>query len=186
LTRVKRVKHIQVQKVFRDWSDDWEDYQNAINTNTVTIQVRDSEGLRATHTFQPYTLRLTIDTPEEWKDAKLYFRVAFNMEHNEDTWIHSELDRGTKRRVEVGQYKPDGTTYTQDDLDALEIGGNFGFASIMTDDGSVAIGEPVLFNGSGAEQPLTNIAGGSYTEGEGVYLNYDVETNLRSFSPLDL
>ena len=108
------------------------------------------------------------------------------MEHNEDTWIHSELDRGAKRRVYVGQYKPDGNTYTSDDLTALEIDGSFGYASIMTDNDKVAIGEPVLFNGSGAEQPLSREIGGTYTEGEGIYLNFDVETNLRSFSPLNL
>lgn len=188
LERTKRVKQITVQRVERNWSNTWDDYQNAINSDTVTIEVRDSDGLRATHTFKPYTLKMVIRTPEEWKDAKLYFRPTFIMDHNTETWVHAEVDRGTKRRASLSQYNPDtGSLYTPAELNAKNINGEYGFTSIMTDGDTVAIGEPVLFNGTGAEQPTARTDGLTPTgEMEPYFLNYDIETNIRPFSVLKL
>jgi len=186
LERVRRAKRISVERVSRDWQSTWDSFQDSINSDTVTIIEKDIQGVRATHTFQPLTLKMSIETPNEWKDGKLYFRPRFIMDVNPDTWIHSELDRGTKRRVFVDQYNPKGGQYVQGDLDALEIDGDFGFASILTDNDKVAIGEPILFNGTGAEQPLTRTTGGSYTDGEPFWLNYEINQNIRAFGPLNL
>jgi hypothetical protein len=188
--RKKRVKHISVSRVSRDWQQSWEDYQNAVNTDDVTIIEQDKDGTRATHSFPKYTLKMSISTPNEWKDGKLYFRPTFHMEYNEKTWIHAEVDRGTKRRVFVGQSKPEdkdgNTTYSADDLEKLGV---FGlkpqWLSILTDNGKVAIGEPVLFNGAGAELTLENYLIGSVID-KPCFTNWDIELNLRPFGPLNL
>lgn len=184
--RTRRLKVITVQRVERNWNSQWDVYQGAINSDVVTIVVRDSTGVRATHTFARYTLRMSIKTPEEWKDSKMYFRPSFIMEHNPKTWIHAEVDRGQKRRVFVGQRNPEGGNYDAGDLTDLKIDSDWGFNSITTNKDTVAIGEPVLLNGWGAEQPLTRVGSGTYQDGDAFYLNYDIDNNIRPFAPLNL
>ena len=183
--RRKRIKIITVRRVARNWESTWEDYQNAVNTDKVTIIESDKDGERARHVFEKFTLKLAISTPNEWKNGFLYYRPAFVMEHNPKTWIHSEVDRGRKRRAQIGYYKPedkDGrTTYNEDDLKFLNIyGTNDYWESITTNNGKVAIGDPVLFGGYGCEStidPANKLP---------TFTNWDVETNLKAFGPLNL
>ena len=163
-------KVIAVSQVFRDWNNNWDTYTDSINTDTITIEERDYEGIRWSETFQPFTLKMRPPRKENiWKDRSLYFRRTMIMEYNPDTWIHSELDAGSKRRVFLGQNKPGGGTYTQSDLDTLGIDGQWGYQEITTkttDGQDVAIGDPVRLNGFGMESPVSQPA------------NYNVESQI--------
>lgn len=177
---------IKVSKIVRDWDNSWDTLKNKINEDAVTIQEFDIDGLRSGETFQPLTLRMRPPQKENiWKDRKLYFRRTFVMEHNPNGWIHSELDAGTKRRIFVGQNKPDGGTYSQEDLDNLGIESAFGFEEITTrdiDGTKVAIGDPVLFNGHGMEVPVPIQLGAAPKH---LYLSWNVH-QIVPFAGLDL
>lgn len=191
LTRPDYRKVIAVSQVYRDWNNDWDDFAGAINDDQITIEEKDKDGVRWSETYPEFTLRMRPPKKENvWKDARLYFRRTFIMEHNPNSWIHAELDAGTKRRVQVGQFKPDGGTYTQDDLDDLGIDGAYGYEEITTTtvdaDGNktmVAIGDPVKFNGHGSEMPTPQAS--SYDNNSQIYLNWRT-LKLKSFGGLDL
>ena len=166
---------ITVSQVFRDWDNAWSEFNGAVNTDEVTITEEDADGVRLTRTYARYTLRMgAIGKRNVWKDGRLYFHVSFPMEHNPDTWIHGEVDRGTQRRISTDQFKADDTKYTQEDLDEREISGDFGYDSIVTNGGDIAIGEPVKFNGTGAEMPLRRTDEATYDNSKLVFLNYDI------------
>ena len=166
---------ISVTQVFRNWDNRWSEFNGAINTDEVTIIEKDAEGTRLTKTYAANTLRMgAIGKQNVWKDGRLYFKAKFPMTYEPTTWIHAEPDRGTQRRISTDQFKPDGTKYTQEDLDEREISGDFGYDSIVTNGGDIAIGEPVKFNGTGAEMPLRRTDEASYDNSKLVFLNYDI------------
>lgn len=145
---------IAVQRNVRNWDPTWDTYTSSVNEDTVTIREEDADGVRATHVFDPYTLRMDVVRKiNTWRDGKLYFAVRFEMTEalEGQDWRHREIDRGIKQRVEP--YFPKnkkGEEYTPQDFE------NAIFENVMTKstdpDGnvnSVAISEPVKFNGEG-------------------------------------
>lgn len=175
--KIEYTEVVTVSRIERSWTSNYDTYKNTINDATVVITESDVDGTRATYTYAAGTLRMKpITKMPIWQDAKMYFRVRFEMEHNAAGWLHSEVDRSQKRRVFVGQYKPDGGTYSQTDVnDAAGSGStdvDYAYVSILTDDGSVAIGDPVKLNGNGAEMPIDRSS--SYDTESEVYLNYEV------------
>ena len=184
-TNFRRV--IKVSSIVSQWDNSWDDLPNSINSDEITIEESDSQGVRWSGTFQPLTLRMRPPGKENvWKDGRLYYRLTFVMEHNKNRWIHSELDAGTKRLVYVGQTKPDGSSYTQEDLDTLGIGGTYGYEEITTRDAEgtkVAIGDPIRFNGYGMELPVAR-AGGGPVNGN-FFGNWDIH-DIIPFAELNL
>lgn len=175
---------ITVYRTARTWNNSWEDYKNAINSDTVTITQSDVDGVRLTKTYPPYHLKIeAILKNDIWRDGKLYFEAGFQMIENPRSWIHSTVDRGTERRAFVGQSKPEGGTYTQQEIDDLEISGGFGFTSILTDNGRVAISEPIKFNGTGAEMPLGRLDSASYDDDGEIFMNHLINPVI-AFTPL--
>ena len=180
--RVNYRKVIVVQKVFADWdATTYESYRNTINSDTVTILEQDSIGTRATYTYDPLTLRMKpITKTKIWKDARMYFNVRFEMEHNEETWVHSELDVSQKRRVYVGGLNQDHSEIVDaaEMLAKYKVTGFFGYTSITTNDAdgnAVAIGEPVLLNGTGDPIPFPRYDKNDYdpASNPSFYTNYD-------------
>ena len=183
-TNFRRV--IKVSSIVGDWNNAWNDLFNKINEDEITIEESDSQGVRWSETFQPLTLRMRPPQKENvWKDGRLYYRLTFVIEHNPNRWVHSELDVGTKRRIFVGQNRPDEGTYSQEDLDSLGIGGEFGYEEITTKDAEgtkVAIGNPVLLNGHGMETPVPVNLGASP---DSLYLDWNVH-DIIPFAGLNL
>ena len=182
-------KVVSVSQVFRNWNNSWDNYAGKVNNDEITITESDSEGQRWSETFPAYTLRMLPPARENiWKDAKLYYRRTMTMEHNALTWRHSEMDRDTARRVFVGQKRADGETYTQEQLDELQIEGEWGYQEIttMTAEGErVAIGNHVAFNGWGMEQPVMRGDSMMYTPDRAFFTNWDIHREI-AFAPLNL
>lgn len=173
-------KNVTVTKTFNDFDQTWDNYKNKLNSDAVTIIESDSQGTRATHSFAAFTLRMKPITYQEiWKDARMYFEARFEMEYNEKTWIHSELDVSQKRRVYVGGLNSDQTEIAN----ASELtekynvtGSDFGFTNIVTKDEKgnyVAIGEPDRLNGFGDPIPYSRGDGNEYDDKLSFYLNYN-------------
>jgi hypothetical protein len=140
-----------VWKWYRDYPSNLETYINNINSAEVTLTQTDIDGVRATHTFAERTLRFGLPVTEErWKDGKLYFRVGVVLVEDKRTWIHSELDHGQRMRVFASQFKSDGSTWTGDDLQALQPPVDpLGFTMVDIESEGFAPGEPLRLNGRG-------------------------------------
>jgi hypothetical protein len=177
-------KVITVGGYVNAWNNAWDTYINTINSDSVTITQRDSQGIKYQETFAPETLLMNdVVRSDFWVDARLYFNLRFVMVYNPATWVRSVEDKGTKRYVSTDAYKPDGTKYVQADLDALGIENDWGYQEITTDNGTVALGEPVRFNGYGAEAPTLKAA--TYDGNIPFFLNYD-DYEKKAFSALNL
>lgn len=189
LERTNFRKVISVTQSYYDWLPIWDTYIGAINSDSVTLQEVDADGVRWQETYEPYTLRMRPPQKENiWKDKKLYFRRTMIMEHNADTWIHAELDADSKRFIFVGQAKPGGGTYTQSDLDDLGITGEYGYEEITTksEDGDVvSIGNAIKLNGYGMEMPLPRADSDSYEPNGDIYSNWYVNP-IKPFAVLNL
>lgn len=156
-------RRISVQRNVRNWDASWEDFAGSINSDSVTIQEQDADGIRATHTWEPNQLRMDVVRKiNTWKDGKLYFAVRFEMTERKTTngWLHVQPDVGTQQRVYPGVQKPRSSdSYDQQDVD------DYGsFQSIVTEDSEgnkVAISEPQPLNGYGQPQPTLQLT--SYT-----------------------
>lgn len=180
---------ISVSRTERTWNSNYETYTNTVNDAQLTITETDISGTVATYTYEANTLRMKpIRKTPMWKDGKMYFRITFEMEHKATGWIHSEIDRSQKRRIMVGQYKPDQTTYTQTEVNEAAKSGtanaDFAYVSIQTDDDTVAIGDPVKLNGWSAEIPIWRVLGAISPESD-IYLNYRIYEE-KSFGALNL
>lgn len=177
---------VSVSRVVRNWENSWSNYLDAINSDEITITESDQDGVRFSKTYAPFTLRMdAVEKENIWRDNRLYYRVTFTMSFNRRTWLHSELDKGTERRVFIGQSRPEGGEYDQDDLDRLEIA-SVGYESITSNEGTVAIGEPIKFNGTGAEMPLARLDSQSYDDASEVHLNYRINPEILPFADLNL
>jgi hypothetical protein len=145
--RIRR--RISVQKNVRDWDATWETFEGTVNSDQVTIQEVDADGVRASHVFEAKQLRMDVVRKiNTWRDGKLYFAVRFEMTENksENGWVHVEIDKGTQRRVDPAAKKPPSgnDNYTQSELDDYGA-----FQSIVTSDenaNTVAISEPQPLN----------------------------------------
>lgn len=180
-------KIITVVTHYNNWLAIWDDFIGAVNSDEVTIVETDSRGIRSTQTFAIGTLICQDITKEDiWKDARLYFRRGVVMAYNRNTWVHAELDMGMERRIFEGQLKPGLEAFTSDEVIAMNVEGDYGLVTIMTgpDSERISLGDPVLFNGSGMEQPVNNFITGSNPDAP-VYLNWDIAPK-KEFGELDL
>lgn len=189
--RIAYRQNIQVSRIERDWNATYEEYTNALNTEQVVITESDKDGVRATYTYEQYTLRMKPVTKQPmWQDGKMYFRIFFEMEHNVATWIHSEADVSQKYRAFEDQWKGDGTQMTDTDVQKAAVpntvGAEYNFASIMTetDGNKVAIGQPMKLNGWGQKMPVRR-GEGTYNVDSDIYMNFDIYP-LKSYGPLNL
>lgn len=188
LESTRTIKRISVSKYFRDWPNTFDEWEDSINDDTLTITQSDANGTRATYTFDAETVQLeTIDKEDIWKDGKLYFKATFNLVHDPQGFVHSVVDAGQRQRIAVGSKKSDGTTYTQADLDAFDPpvkAGSYALRAIEQD--GYAGGDPVPLNGQG--QPLSyDPVTGTVDKDDVVYVNWrDTRHVLRDFDLLGL
>lgn len=162
---------VTVWRYYRDYPDDLEQYINNINSLEVKVTQEDIQGIRATHTFPAKTLRFGAPRVEpQWQDGKLFFRVGVTLMEDKRTWIHSELDRGQRQRVFVGQNKTDGTTWTAGDLANLDPPvTSDGFALLDIEREGYAPGEPLRLNGYGLPASVDPL---SLDLNKSFYVNY--------------
>lgn len=170
---------VTLRKYFSDYDNDWGTSIGKANSGSVTFTQKDKNGTRFSRSFAAKTLLLVdVSKVDVWRQGVLYFDVQFTMIVNADTWVHTELDRGTRGALFAGQYKWDGTSYTQaqiDDLDTLYEP----FADIINSaDGTptqsrVAVAEPVPMNGYGHEL-MRQRPGYATRYNNRYYLDYDI------------
>lgn len=192
-TTPRYYRRITVSRIVRDWDDDILDFRGNINNDVVTVKQYDGStggDVRATYKFNPLTLRIDdIVKQDLWLGGSLYFKQSIVMVESKETWIHSEQDSGQRQRLYAGQRKdPDGTLYTQADMDAQDppiVAGSYGLVNIINN--GVAIGDPAKLNGHGMPLPIIRDPTDAALPGNGdtIYLNYDVAT-ISDFTPLGL
>jgi len=146
----------------RDWNSNWnKTVLGKANNASFTVQQTDADGVRFSRTFEPETLvLLDIIKQDVWIDGRLFFRVGFVLlELKEDTTI-TIPDEGVRRLVYSGQYRLDGTTFSDSDL-TDETGSATGqyLQEIITPiDGfpemAALVGKPMKLNGWGANVPI--------------------------------
>ena len=182
---------ITVSRLESSWDSTYEDYQNTINSASVTINETDSSGTVATYTFPAQTLRMKPITKQPvWIDSLLYFRISFPMEHKADTWIHAEADRSQSERIFLGQLKPGGGAWTQAEIDALNPEATAGSVIwswlTMTEKNEsgqfIAIGDPRPLDGNGAR---LGVDATSNVNGKSCYVNWKIFEE-KNFSTLSL
>lgn len=192
-TNPRYFRRVVVSRILRNWDDTISDYQGAINDDEVVIVERDgagAAGIRATHTFPKFTLRVDDIVKKNLRlGNKLYYHSQIVLVENLDTWVHSEADVGQRQRLFVGQTKDtSGDTYSVSDLAALSppIGEfDYDHRNIVKDE--VAIGDPAKLNGFGMPLPIVRDPGATAAiqDGDTIYVNFDID-DIKDFSVLAL
>lgn len=174
---------VTVWKWYRDYPSNLETYINNINSADLTLTQNDKDGERLSITFPKQTIRFGLPRVEyHWKDGRLFFRVGVVLVEDKRTWIHSELDRGQRMRVFVGQTRSDGSSWTGNQLAALEPPiSPLGFTMVDIEQEGYAPGEPLRLNGRGVPcQYDTNTS----NRDKSFYNNFGVFTET-DFSGID-
>jgi hypothetical protein len=148
---IRHRKVFRIEDWKRTWQNKWDDYDDTINDDEVTIIEKDGEGQRSSKTYPKWTLLVqSVTRVPVWKDGKLWFKRTIILRHNKYEWIVSQPDMGLNKRnaSATPPYEP-----------------------IMDEDEKLPVSEPQKLNGEGLPFP-TAVTGRTYAQGDTFYLDF--------------